>query len=116
MQQEIHQAAYDTQRAIERLDEIVVGVNQFTVDHDPQPELLRVDPDLGRKQAEQLAKLRQERSQPEWEAALAALKAGASSDANLMPLIINAVRAYATTGEICDALRGVFGEYQPPIF
>ncbi|MDQ0188420.1 methylmalonyl-CoA mutase family protein [Alicyclobacillus cycloheptanicus] len=116
MQQEIHKAAYDTQMAIERGDQVVVGVNKFTIDHEPQPELLRVDPKLGEIQAERLAKLRQERPAEACETALARLREAAEGTANLMPYIVDAVRAYATIGEICNVLRGVFGEYRSPIF
>jgi methylmalonyl-CoA mutase N-terminal domain/subunit len=116
MQQEIRRSAYETQRAIERGEQVVVGVNRFTVDEEEQPEILRVDPELGRKQAERLAKLRSERSQEAWRTALARLKEAAAGSENLMPYIIDAVRAYATTGEICGVLREVFGEYRAPIF
>ncbi|WP_026974850.1 acyl-CoA mutase large subunit family protein [Alicyclobacillus contaminans] len=116
MQKEIHKSAYDTQRAVERGDQVVVGVNRFTIENETQPELLRVDPELGRKQSEALAKLRSERAEEPWRRALDELRAGAERDENLMPLIVNAVRAYATVGEICDVLRDVFGEYQAPIF
>lgn len=116
MQQEIHKAAYDTQRAIERGDQVVVGVNKFTLEHEEQPELLRVDPNLGAVQAERLAKLRTERSQEACSVALARLEAAAQGTDNLMPFIVDAVRAYATIGEICNVLRTVFGEYRAPIF
>lgn len=116
MQQEIHKAAYDTQRAIERGDQVVVGVNKFTLETEPQPELLRVDPNLGRVQAERLAKLRRERSAAECTTALDRLRHAAQGTDNLMPYIVETVRAYATIGEICNVLREVFGEYRPPIF
>ncbi len=116
MQKEIHKAAYDTQRAIERGDKVVVGVNRFTIENEPQPEIMRVDPSLGRRQAEALARLRSERAEEPWRQALAELKRCAESDQNLMPSIVNAVRAYATIGEICNVLRDVFGEYRPAIF
>jgi methylmalonyl-CoA mutase N-terminal domain/subunit len=116
MQKEIHKAAYETQRAIERGDKVVVGVNRFVLEDEPQPEIMRVDPNLGRKQAEALARLRSERAEEPWRQALDELKEAAESDQNLMPSIINAVRAYATVGEICNVLRDVFGEYRPSIF
>jgi methylmalonyl-CoA mutase N-terminal domain/subunit len=116
MQKEIHKAAYETQMAIERGDKVVVGVNRFTVDHEQPPEILRVDPDIGRRQAERLAKLRAERPQEEWRAALDELRRAAQGTENLMPYIIRAVRAYATTGEICNVLREVFGEYRPSLY
>ncbi|RIV22968.1 methylmalonyl-CoA mutase [Alicyclobacillaceae bacterium I2511] len=116
MQQEIHQAAYETQRAIEQRDMVVVGMNQFTVDRESQPDLLRVDPNLGKLQTQRLEKLRSERPFDAWQTALDELKRGAQGQDNLMPLIINAVRTHATVGEICDTLRDVFGEYRPAIF
>ncbi|WP_083486225.1 acyl-CoA mutase large subunit family protein [Alicyclobacillus ferrooxydans] len=116
MQQEIHRAAYDTQQAIERGQQVVVGVNQFTTAREPEPELLRVDPQLGRKQTESLAKLRSERPVEPHRRALAKLKETAEGTGNLMPVVIDAVRAYATIGEICDVLRDVFGEYRPSVF
>ncbi len=116
MQQEIHKAAYDMQRAIERGDEVVVGVNKFKVDHEVEPDLLRVNPRLGEEQARRLAKLREDRSAAEYTDALEKLRSAAGESANLMPYIVDAVRKYATIGEICNVLRSVFGEYQPPIF
>jgi methylmalonyl-CoA mutase, N-terminal domain len=116
MQKEIHQAAYDTQLAIERGTQVVVGVNKFTLDHEVQPDLLRVDPSLGRHQSEILAKLRTDRAREPWENSLQALKVAAEGSDNLMPFIVDAVRSYATIGEICNVMRGVFGEYRPSIF
>jgi methylmalonyl-CoA mutase, N-terminal domain len=116
MQKEIHRAAYDTQMAIERGERIVVGVNKFTLENEVQPELMRVDPNLGKVQAERLQKLRAERNHEAWQNALARLRTAAEGDNNLMPFIIDAVRAYATTGEICNVLREVFGEYRPAIY
>lgn len=116
MQKEIHKAAYETQMAIERGEKIVVGVNKFQIEGEKPPEIHRVDPNIGKIQAERLAKLRAERSQTAWKEALDALRAAAQSDDNLMPHIIHAVRAYATTGEICDVLRDVFGEYRPSLY
>jgi methylmalonyl-CoA mutase N-terminal domain/subunit len=116
MQKEIHKAAYETQMAIERGEKIVVGVNRFQIEGEKPPEIHRVDPDIGRQQAERLAKIRAERPQEEWRAALQALREAAAGDSNLMPYIIRAVRAYATTGEICNVLREVFGEYRPSVY
>lgn len=113
MQQEIREAAYRTQMAVESGEEVVVGLNAFRVEDEPQPELLRVDPNLGKIRAEQLAELRAGRSQRDVEEKLAALKRAAEGTDNLMPYILDAVRVYATLGEICDVLRSVFGEYRP---
>lgn len=113
MQREIHRVALETQRNIESGTEIVVGMNKFQIENEAQPELLRVDPELGRKQVEVLQDLRSRRDSALVESRLQALKNAAEGTDNLMPYIIDAVRAYATVGEICHTLRKVFGEYQP---
>jgi methylmalonyl-CoA mutase N-terminal domain/subunit len=110
MQAEIEQAAYDYQRALEEQDSIVVGVNRFTQEQEARPALLHVDPEVGRRQAAKLAVLRQRRDNIRVQQVLAALEHGAAGSENLMPLMIDAVEAYATLGEISDALRHVFGE------
>ncbi|MFD1395124.1 methylmalonyl-CoA mutase [Kroppenstedtia eburnea] len=113
MQREIQRAALETQKGIESGEEVVVGVNRFRLDQEEQPELYRVDPALAREQVERLESLRQRRNGEETDRRLAALKRGAEGTENLMPLILDAVRAYATVGEIANALREVFGEYEP---
>lgn len=116
MQREIHAAAYRAQQAIERKDDIVVGVNEFRSAEESSPELLRVDPAIGDEACVRLAAWRTARSEVECQLALDALRSAARGDTNLMPLIVHAVRAQATTGEICDAMRDVFGEYQAQVF
>jgi methylmalonyl-CoA mutase N-terminal domain/subunit len=110
MQAEIEQAAYDYQRALEEERAIVVGVNRFTLEEEERPELLRVDPEVGRRQVAKLAVLRQRRDNERVQHTLTALERGAAGTENLVPLIIDAVEAYATLGEISDAMRHVFGE------
>ncbi len=110
MQAEIEQAAYAYQRSLEEEKTIVVGVNRFIMENDVLPTLLRVDPEVGKRQAAKLARLRQKRDNAKVQQVLAALENGAESAQNLMPLIIDAVEAYATLGEISDAMRRVFGE------
>src|SRR5712692_9526287 len=110
MQAEIEQAGYAYQRALEAERAIVVGVNRFTLEHEQRPILMRVDPEVGRRQVARLASLRQRRDNERVQQALAALERGAAGTENLMPLIIEAVEAYATLGEISDAMRRVFGE------
>ncbi|MBA2284112.1 MAG: methylmalonyl-CoA mutase, partial [Ktedonobacteraceae bacterium] len=110
MQAEIEQAAYDYQRALEAEQAIVVGVNRFVQEEEERPPLLHVDPEVGRRQAAKLAALRERRDNERVQQTLAALEAGASGSANLMPLIIDAVEAYASLGEISNAMRRVFGE------
>ncbi|WP_124727239.1 acyl-CoA mutase large subunit family protein [Staphylospora marina] len=113
MQREIHRVALETQRKIESGEEIVVGVNQFRLDHEPQPELMRVDPEIARQQIEALQALRNKRDGAAVQETLSRLKRAAEGTDNLMPYILDAVRAYATVGEICHTLRSVFGEYKP---
>jgi len=114
MQREIHEKAYQTQKAIEKGEMTVVGVNRFRLEGEKQPELLRVDPAIAKQQKEKLAALRKRRNQEKVDQALRSLKAGCESrDQNLMPLILEAVKSYATIGEICNTMRDVFGVYQP---
>ncbi|TMW73722.1 acyl-CoA mutase large subunit family protein [Alteribacter natronophilus] len=112
MKQEIQRAAYDTQKRIENEDEVVVGVNRYQLDEEPEPELLEVDDTFVEDQLTAIKRLRSERDSDEVEKALAELKYHAEGSANLMPYIKEAVRAYATVGEISGVLRDVFGEYQ----
>src|SRR5205814_6819960 len=110
MQAEIEQAAYEYQRALEKQQAIIVGVNRFVLEDEIRPTLLHLDPEVGRRQAAKLAALRQRRNNERVQQALSALEAGAAASENLMPLIIAAVEAYATLGEVSDAMRRVFGE------
>ncbi|MEM7345014.1 MAG: methylmalonyl-CoA mutase family protein, partial [Chloroflexota bacterium] len=114
-QQEIQQTAYDYQRQVEQQTQVVVGVNQFTVDEEIKPELLRVDESIRQQQSERLAQLRQQRDNDAVQQALASLAEAAQGTDNVMPHILTAVEAYATTGEICHTLRKVWGEYQAPM-
>ena len=120
-QKEIAEASYQYQRAAEAKEKIIVGVNEFTVDEEP-PHTLYIDETVGRQQSAKLKALRARRSHQEVERRLDALKKAAAEDpraessgnissANTMPYIIDAVRAYATVGEICEALRQVYGTY-----
>ena len=111
-QREIHDAAYQYQKRVESGDAVVVGVNRFTSGEGAKPELFRVDEALYRTRSERLAALRERRDAAAVDAALSALEQGAQGDANLMPLILDAVEAYATLGEISDRLRQVFGTYR----
>ncbi|HFD38388.1 MAG TPA: methylmalonyl-CoA mutase, partial [Anaerolineae bacterium] len=114
MQREIQESAYRWQQAVDRGDKVVVGVNRFQVAETLDLDLLRVDPAVGERQAARLRALRQRRDNEAVSAALSRLEAGARGDDNLLPLILDAVEKYATLGEICGVLRGVFGEYQAP--
>ncbi len=112
IQREIQQAAYEYQRAIERGDQVVVGVNRYKDSASPSLPILRIDPAIERAQVERLRQLRARRDPSRVARALAQVEEAARSEANLMPAILEAVRAYATVGEIADALRRVFGEYR----
>jgi methylmalonyl-CoA mutase N-terminal domain/subunit len=112
IQKEIQDSAYEYQREIERGERVVVGLNRFQVDEKKPTNLLRVDPSVGLAQIEKLKSLRAERGQERVKKTLADLKNCAEGNGNLMIPILDAVRAYATLGEICDTLRLVFGEYQ----
>jgi len=115
-QREIHEAAFRYQQAIENKEQIIVGVNDFTLEEEDHSELLKIDLTLEKRQKEKVAAVRAERNQTAAKAALAKVESTARDSGNLMPVIIDAVRAYATLGEISDALRRVFGEYRPPSF
>jgi methylmalonyl-CoA mutase N-terminal domain/subunit len=111
-QREIANASYEYQKAVERGDKIIVGVNAFQSDREEGVEILQIDRAAQDHQAKKLAALRYTRDNGRVRAALDALKRAAEGTENTMPFILDAVRAYATLGEICDALRGVFGSYQ----
>ncbi|HQU37624.1 MAG TPA: methylmalonyl-CoA mutase family protein [Anaerolineales bacterium] len=111
MQSEIQNAAYAAQQAIERGEQVVVGVNQFAVDEEVTLERLRVDPAIELGQRERLKKLRETRDQRLADELLGKLKSAASGTENLMPLFIECVENDITLGEICNALRVVWGEY-----
>jgi methylmalonyl-CoA mutase, N-terminal domain len=110
IQREIEDAAYRYQREMEDQRRIVVGVNRFQVAGETRLELLRVDPELGRRQAAKLTALRDTRDNSAVGAALAALEEAARGSTNLLPRIVHAVEQSATLGEISDTMRGVFGE------
>jgi methylmalonyl-CoA mutase N-terminal domain/subunit len=112
IQREIQQAAYDYQKSIERGERVVVGVNRYQDERGTPLPLLRIDPETERTQVERLEKLRARRDASRLQAALRRVDETAHSDQNLMPAILEAVKAYATVGEISDVMRKVFGEYQ----
>lgn len=112
MQKEIHASAYRYQQDIESGVKTVIGVNKFEIKEGKPKGLLRVDPAVGERQVAKLVALRGERDNALVQDQLAKLKKAAQSDENLMPIIIEAVKSYATLGEICGELREVFGEYK----
>jgi methylmalonyl-CoA mutase N-terminal domain/subunit len=116
-QQEIANSAYRYQKEIDKQERVIVGVNEFVEEDDVGIPLLEMDPEGEMKQLARLKKLREDRDQSKYESSLSALLKAAEGDENLMPYILDAVRANATLGETCDVLREVFKEYdEPPIF
>ncbi|MBI4638869.1 MAG: methylmalonyl-CoA mutase [Candidatus Rokubacteria bacterium] len=115
MQREIQDAAYRYQREVEDKARIVVGVNEFVTDDPPPVDLFQVDPSIGGALADRLQRLRAARDRDRAERALDALERGARGRANLMPLIVDAIDAAVTLGEICDRLRAVFGAHAPSV-
>jgi methylmalonyl-CoA mutase N-terminal domain/subunit len=113
VQRQIQDTAFTRQQEIERGERIIVGVNEFTVEEEEHVDIEEVSEAQQRRQRERLADLRAERDDEAVEAALDALEDAARGDQNLMPPILDAVTVYATTGEICNTLRDVFGEYSP---
>ncbi len=112
MQKEIQRSAYAYQMAIERKEKVVVGVNKFTTSEEMHMDLLKVDPAVGEKQEIRLQQLREKRNQRQVAEILKQLRSAAQTEENLMPLILEAVKNYATLGEICGVLREIFGEYK----
>ncbi|HHT50834.1 MAG TPA: methylmalonyl-CoA mutase family protein [Eubacteriaceae bacterium] len=115
IQKEIQDSAYTYQKQIENEERIVVGMNKFMIEEPKPTGLLKVDPAVGKLQKEKLAKLKETRDNQLVNKNLEELSKAAEGEANLMPYIKEAVKAYATLGEICDVLREVFGEYQQNI-
>jgi methylmalonyl-CoA mutase, N-terminal domain len=115
VQAEIQKAAYEYQQAVERGERVVVGVNRFAAPEERPIPLLRIDPKIEQAQVERLRALRARRDRGGVEAALGEIDRRARGSENLMPAILDAVEAYATVGEISDALRRVFGEYRETV-
>ena len=113
IQKEIQESAYKWQMEVESGLRTIVGVNKFQVEEEAPKDLLRVDASVGVNQSKKTQAVRANRDQAAVDTALAALKVGAADEnVNLMPLILDAVKTYATLGEICNVLREVFGEYE----
>ncbi|MBM3138678.1 MAG: methylmalonyl-CoA mutase [Chloroflexi bacterium] len=111
-QREIQESAYRLQRLAEQKQRVVVGVNEFVTETVVNPEIMRVDPGVDRRRAAQLEALRKRRDGDAVERSLQKIRASASTDENMMPLLVEAVEAYATVGEICGVLREEWGEYR----
>jgi methylmalonyl-CoA mutase N-terminal domain/subunit len=114
MQQEIQEAAVKQQREVESGRRVVVGVNRFRTEEGQPQTIFRVNTEAGRAQIERVQKLRSSRDNDRAAASLRLLNEAARGDDNLMPSILEAVKSYATLGEICGELRTVFGEYRAP--
>ncbi len=110
---EIERSAYDLTRAVERGDRVVVGVNRYTIAEDVEPDLSRVDDAVAAGQVARLQRIRAERDADAVEATLADVAKAAAGDDNLLPVMREALAAMATVGEVCDALRDVFGSHRP---
>jgi methylmalonyl-CoA mutase N-terminal domain/subunit len=112
IQGEIAESAYQYQKEIEKKKRIIVGLNQFSIEEEPLKDILRIKPEVERYQKEKLAKVKKERDNGKVKETLAILKKTAQGKGNVVPPILEAVKAYATIGEISDTLREVFGEYR----
>ncbi len=114
-QQEIANSAYRYQREIEDKERIIVGVNDFVVDEQPEVEPLRVTEASFKAQLERLKRMRRTRDKKKWERSLDRLRTACEGDENTMPHILEAVKAKATLGEICDVMREAFGVWEEPL-
>ena len=115
VQREIQNAAYDFQQSVDRLEQVVVGVNRFQTEGDKSPQIQSIDPALERRQLERLRALRARRDASAWKSSIAGIEEAARNGENLMPRVIHAVESNCTVGEVSDAMRHVFGEYQETV-
>jgi methylmalonyl-CoA mutase N-terminal domain/subunit len=115
IQREKQNSAYQYQKDIEDKKRIIVGVNQFRSEEEPMKYLLKVNPEIEKRQVRKLDEVKKKRKEKEVQEKLKMLREIASSEQNIMPPILDCVRSYATLGEICDQLRAVFGEYKESI-
>ena len=112
---EIQEASYEYQERVDDGEEVVVGVNKYTVEDDPEPDLLHVDEEVQDRQLERLAEVKAERDDDAVEEALASLDAAIENDENVMPYVVDAVKTYATMGEIMDVFETHYGAYRETI-
>jgi len=112
---EIQEASYEYQERVDDGEEVVVGVNKYTVEDDPEPDLLHVDEEVQDRQLERLAEVKEERDDGAVEEALASLDAAIENDENVMPYVVDAVKTYATMGEIMDVFETHYGAYRETI-
>jgi methylmalonyl-CoA mutase N-terminal domain/subunit len=116
IQQEIQESAYRYQKAVEKEEHLIVGVNSYKVEEKIEMERLKVNPQIEAEQHARLASLRESRDNSKVSELRTRLEAAAKSDINLMPIFITCVESDMTLGEICGVLRSVWGEYQPPVW
>ena len=116
IQKEIQNSAYRFQKEIESGERVYVGINKYTMEEPPPTGLLKVDMSVGEVKTAELKKYRAQRDQAKWKAALDKLRQVSKTDENVMPYVIEAVKAKATVGEICNVWREVYGEYRPKEF
>jgi methylmalonyl-CoA mutase N-terminal domain/subunit len=115
IQREIQESSYRYQKDVESKERTVVGLNDFVIDERVTIDILKVDPEVGKRQIERLTETKKTRHSGEVKKALRALESAAHKDQNLIPPILEATRQYASIGEICGVLREVFGEYKAPV-
>ena len=113
IQKEIQQSSYRFQKEIENNERVYVGINKYTMEEAPPANLLKVDMKVGQAEAEKLRKMRAARDAKRWEKALENLRKVSEKNENVMSAVIEAVKAEATIGEICDVWREIYGEYKP---
>jgi methylmalonyl-CoA mutase N-terminal domain/subunit len=115
VQHEIQTAAYEFEKQLEAGERVIVGVNKFKSDSDEKPELLKIDMNIQEEQIKFLNKIRSERNNAEATQKLSSLEKAATRNDNLLPFIIDAVKAYCSVGEISNSMRKVFGEYKETV-
>ena len=113
-QREITESSFHFQRAVDRGEKVIVGINKFATEEEPPIPILRIDPEVERKQLERVQRTRAERDEGRWRAALAALREAAKRDENLMPHFLEGARAKATVGEMSGVLKEAYGTYRDP--
>ncbi len=116
IQKEIQNSAYLFQKSIDSGERAYVGVNKYTMEEPPVTDLLRVDMKVGEEKTAELKQWRAKRDKAAWQKALDKLRDVSKTDTNVMPTVIEAVKAGATVGEVCDVWREVFGQYRPKEF
>ena len=114
-QKEIKDAAYAYQKEIDGKERIVVGLNEFVTEEKTAIKVFKIDEDTAKRQIERVKSARKKRDEKRLQKAMGDLKKAAASNGNLIPFLIEVVKAYGTLGEICDSLKSVFGVYEEPI-